>query len=134
MSTEKIGLFYRLPGNRYVVKAEDCTTIEPHGGFRDSEEGHFTLFKKEIYPKYVGTIPELIEDYTYYPRGRVLYREKDQQFIIYADRCLLNEKDKKRILRLFGLRKARWRKDEQYQCAGCNKELKRDILLSNWFR
>ena len=36
------------------------------------------------------------------------------------------KEDKEAILRLFGLRSALWRKDEQYQCAGCNEELKED--------
>ena len=68
----------------------------------------------------------LIEDYAYYPRGRVLYREKDGRFIVYADRCLMAKEDKETILRLFGHRSAVWRKDEQYQCAGCNEELRED--------
>jgi hypothetical protein len=68
----------------------------------------------------------LIEDYAYYPRGRVLYREKDGRFVVYADRCLMAKEDKETILRLFGLRSAVWRKDEQYQCAGCNEGLRED--------
>jgi hypothetical protein len=36
----------------------------------------------------------LIEDYAYYPRGRVLYREKDGRFVVYADRCLMAKEDK----------------------------------------
>lgn len=110
-----------------MVKAVDYTAVKPVNGFRDIEEGHFEVFEKEIYPKYVSKIPGLTEDYAYYPRGRVLYREKDKKFIIYIDRCLLTKNDKEIILRLFGLSKALWRRDEQYQCSTCNKELKVSI-------
>jgi len=109
-----------------VAKAVDCAAVKPVNGFRDIEEGHFEVFEKEIYPKYVSKISGLIEDYAYYPRGRVLFREKDGRFVVYADRCLMAKEDKEIILRLFGLRSAVWRKDEQYQCAGCNEGLRED--------
>jgi hypothetical protein len=123
---KEIGIFYRLPGNRYVTKKADYLAIEPDNGFRDISLGHLEFFENEIYPKYASKISGLIDDNAYYPRGRVLYRGKDKKFIVYADCCLLNKEDKKTILRLFGLPSAIWRKDEQYQCAGCNKELKDD--------
>jgi hypothetical protein len=123
---QEIGIFYRLPGKRYVTKKADYRAIEPENGFRDIPSGHLEFFEKEVYPKYAPKIPALIEDYAYYPRGRILYREKDRKFIIYADGCLLTKKDKKAILYLFALRSAIWRRDEQYQCSGCNEELKLD--------
>jgi hypothetical protein len=123
---KEIGIFYRLPGNRYITKKADYRAIEPENGFRDIPLGHLEFFKKEVYPKYAPKMPGLIDDYAYYPRGRVLYREKDGKFIVYADRCLTAKEDKETILRLFGLRSALWRRDEQYQCAGCNKELRED--------
>lgn len=128
MGTRKkeIGIFYRLPGKRYVAKKADYRAIEPENGFRDIPAGHLGFFEKEIYPKYTSKIPDLIDDYAYYPRGRVLYREKDGRFIAYADRCLTAKEDKETILGLFGLPSAVWRKDEQYQCAGCSEELRED--------
>jgi hypothetical protein len=122
-TTEKeIGIFYRLPGKRYVAKKADYRTIEPENGFRDIPLGHLEFFEREVHPK----TPELVDDYAYYPRGRVLYREKDARFVVYADRCLLSKEDRQAILRLFGLPSVLWRKDEQYQCAGCNEELRED--------
>jgi len=123
---QEIGIFYRLPGNRYVAKKADYRAIEPENGFRDIPLGHLAFFEKEIYTGYASKIPGLIDDYAYYPRGRVLYRERDGRFIVYADRCLMAKEDKETILRLFGLRSAVWQKDEQYQCAGCNEELRED--------
>ena len=120
---QEIGIFYRLPGKRYVAKKADYRAIEPENDFRDIPLGHLEFFEKEIYPK----MPGLVDDYAYYPRGRILYREKDGKFIVYADRCLMAKEDKEAILRLFGLRSAVWRKDEQYQCASCNEELKEDV-------
>jgi hypothetical protein len=38
----------------------------------------------------------------------------------------LSKEDRQAILRLFGLPSVLWRKDEQYQCAGCNEELRED--------
>lgn len=123
-----IGLFYLLPNDRLVVeqkKVEDCPSLN---GFHDVEEGHLQFFEEILYPKYRLQIPSLINDYAYYPRGRVLYREKDQTFVIYIDRCLIKRPEiKAGILKAFALKKAQWRQDEQYQCAGCNKQLKEDI-------
>jgi len=127
---QKIGIFYRLPGKRYVAKKADYRTVEPGNGFRDIPTGHLEFFEKEGYPK----TPELVDDYAYYPRGRVLYREKDGRFIVYADRCLMAKDDKEVILRLFGLSRAAWKRDEQYQCSGCNKELKRTIETAESLR
>jgi hypothetical protein len=54
---QEIGIFYRLPGNRYVAKKADYRAIEPENGFRDIPSGHLEFFEKEVYPKYAPKIP-----------------------------------------------------------------------------
>jgi hypothetical protein len=49
---QEIGIFYRLPGKRYVAKKADYRAIEPENGFRDIPTGHLEFFEKEVYPKY----------------------------------------------------------------------------------
>jgi hypothetical protein len=129
---ELIGIFYVLPQGKVVIHAEAVDSLSSDNGFKDVSLGHYEFFNQEILPRYPG----LLEDYAYYPRGRILYREEDQTYIAYADKCIRKDRAlKEKIQGLFHLSKLLWRADEQYQCAGCNKHIKDDAetieLLKN---
>jgi hypothetical protein len=117
-----------------VGEGVNYRTVKPENGFRDIPAGHFETFEKKIYPIWAQKMVGLVEDYAFYPRGRILYREKDKRFVIYLDRCLLTKKDKKAILHVFALPSAIWRRDEQYQCAGCNPQLKEDAEVYEFLK
>jgi hypothetical protein len=122
-SNEFIGIFYVLPQGKIVIHAETVNSLSLNNGFKDVSLGHYGFFNETILPQH----PELLEDYAYYPRGRILYREKDRTYLAYADKCIRKDKAlKEKIQSLFHLPKLLWRADEQYQCAGCNKRIKND--------
>lgn len=131
-SNERIGIFFVLPEGKIALHAEAVDSLSSPNGFKDVSLGHYDFFNETILPEH----PELFEDYAYYPRGRILYREKDQTYLAYADKCIRKDQAlKEKIQSLFHLSKLLWRADEQYQCAGCNKQIKDDAetlaLLKN---
>lgn len=89
----KVGIFWII-GDQVVAFTEDARTVEMVNGFKDSDLDHYS-----VWPRL-----KIRGDYTSRPRGRVIYRAKDDKFLVYVPSTLV--KDKKtltRILREFSV-------------------------------
>lgn len=81
-------------------------------GIIDSSYGHFIEWEKK--EKFLF----LNDDFSTYPRGRVLFNIKNNSHIIYVDDCI--KKDEiKQIVKLFGITNYVTKKDLHYSCDKC---------------
>ena len=94
----QVGIFWILPG-RLLAFGVLYHEGEKFGDFINTPDSHYETWEK--LRKVSGKLPE---DYTSYPRGRIVYRIKDQKFLVYLNRKhIKNEQIKKRIIREFRL-------------------------------
>ncbi len=99
--TGKIGIFWVYQG---VVLARPIEIIEgeTQGDFIDSSDSHLHVWGDP--DGFSRDYPELLEmPYEAVPRGRVLYEEIEDRFVIYLDECLMNDEDKTALKEAFGL-------------------------------
>ena len=106
MKEEHIGIFW-LYQNTIVAKSLLAKNVNADSlGLRDVAFQHIDVWENERI--YMPTFPELIgSEYQEFPRGRVIYSNKKNKFIIYADRACLTEQVKKEILFRFNLQQVR---------------------------
>jgi len=94
----QVGIFWILPDGLLAFGVA-YTESEKYGGFLNTPDGHYETWEKLA--KVSGKLPE---DYTTYPRGRIVYRINDQKFLFYLNRKYLkNERIKKKIIKEFRL-------------------------------
>ena len=94
----QVGIFWIFP-DRLLTFGVPHTAGEKYGDFINTPEGHY-----ETWEQLRKTSRKLPEDYTVYPRGRIVYRINDQKFLVYLNRKhIKNEQIKKRIIREFRL-------------------------------
>ena len=94
----QVGIFWILP-EELLAFGVAYTEGEKYGGFINTPDGHYETWGKLT--KVSGKLPE---DYTSYPRGRIVYRITDQKFLVYLNRKYLNNtRIKNRIIREFRL-------------------------------
>lgn len=121
-----IGCFFVINGILipHIINLEKG---EDNGIAINDKLSHFSLFYKIIVPKRGEKYNLSIKtDYGLFPRGRVLYLLNENKYIIYADKCILNElKMKRTILLKYNLTNEEYefREDEHYKCMNCNEYL-----------
>ena len=94
----QVGIFWILP-KKLLAFGVPYTAGEKYGDFINIPDGHYENW--EQLRKASGTLPE---DYTSYPRGRIVYRIKDQKFLVYLNKKHIKDiKIKKRIIKEFRL-------------------------------
>jgi hypothetical protein len=94
----QVGIFWFLP-DRLLAFGVPYSEGEKYGDFLNTSDGHCETW--EQLRKTSGKLPE---DYTSYRRGRIVYRIKDQKFLVYMNRKhLSNARIKNRIIREFRL-------------------------------
>ena len=110
-----VGLFFVVNGALLLHK---CTLAEAerNGDFLNHHESHYDVWQRDHASKYCV-------DFDYFPRGRVIYNNREERFIVYIDRCL-DSLEVERILAAFGLERnnSDVAFDEHYQCHMCNKD------------
>lgn len=80
-----VGPFFFIDNNLISYKEPiDMYSLDEY--FINSSKGHFELF-------YEIRKPNMKEEYSMYPRGRVLYDTRNMIFKVYLDETLLNRKD-----------------------------------------
>lgn len=97
--TPKIGIFW-LVGRRLIL---DTIPLSEAGNYGDSKiyEGDHVTHWEEL-ERRCEVPPD--SDYEEFPRGRVNFNTKTQQFTLFLDRCILRKKDVvKSLLRLMCL-------------------------------
>ena len=92
----QVGIFWIFP-DRLLTFGVPYNAGEKYGDFINISDGHYETW--EQLRKTTGRLPE---DYTTYPRGRIVCRINDQKFLVYLNRKhLKNEQIKKRIIEEF---------------------------------
>lgn len=114
----RIGIFWDVDGE-LVSEAIPVTDAPLTNGIRDSDANHHYFWKQWTRKK------SRFRSYSYdhFPRGRIVYREADQIFVIFGDRCLIaNEQFAKQLQETFGLppEQCEVKSDFHYQCRRCN--------------
>lgn len=116
-----IGIFWVVADEIHTVKLPPSEAPLSEG-IRDIEVNHYSHWQE------IGrqrTDRRLSDAYDYYPRGRIVYREAEGKFILYADRCILSDQTQlDRLIRKFHLswNMVEFFGDLHYQCHRCNKE------------
>lgn len=99
--TGKIGIFWVYQG---IVLARPIEIIEgeTQGDFIDSSDSHLHVWGDP--DGFSRDYPELAEmPYEAIPRGRVLYEEIEDRFVIYLDEYLMNNEDEVALKEAFEL-------------------------------
>lgn len=113
-----VGIFWVIRGKIYSKKQQKETEAEKtkkrveSTGKIDSDFGHFETWDTLCAREYPSA------DFATYPRGRVLFDLKKQEYILYVDECVSDEETEK-IVALFKLSKYRIERDEHYACDKC---------------
>lgn len=86
---------------------------EVYGDFLNYTYSHYEIWEKHYREKYQV-------DFDFYPRGRIVYNKKNNQYILYYDKCIENEA--KEMQGYFPKKNCKIARDEHYQCHQCNSE------------
>lgn len=124
----QIGIYWRV-GTELVFKGVPLDRVTSHNGFRDSDDNHHSYWERWTAMQRVDLISH---SYDHFPRGRIVYREVDEKFIIYGDRCLIgNKRFIHRLQQMFGLPASQCEvlNDAHYQCHRCNPDFISDLDL-----
>ena len=105
-----VGIFFVVKGNLLL---HNCSldNAEKYGDFLNYPKSHMEIWDEYYYSKYKV-------DFDYYPRGRIIYNEKEQKYYIYYDKCL--ENDIKNLGIIPENKDVKLLKDYHYQCHTCN--------------
>ena len=101
-----VGPFFYIDKKVVAIK-RPASSFDPRQSFFNEEMSHFEFFLT------LG----VAGDYGNYPRGRVIYDNDRERFIVYLDKTLRNEETKEQIVREFELpsRGTAFRLDAHYQ-------------------
>ena len=99
---------------KQVKESTQPTGLALVTGRIDSDYGHFAVWDLLCANSYPDA------DFATFPRGRVLFDIKNGEHILYADRCITDDKIKE-IATLFYADKYRVERDEHYACDQCLK-------------
>jgi hypothetical protein len=118
-NTPSVGIFFSVQHKLWL----DMTPLSQagsYGEFRIHERGHDEYWELLIKQ---GAVPSHSE-YEEYPRGRVAFNERTQQFSLLADRCILRQKEGvAEIIKRMHLPAERTvtGTDPHYECPGCQR-------------
>jgi hypothetical protein len=110
----RVGLFFYV-NEELLPDLIDIGHAELLGDCKICKSSHYEVWN-EKYDKIYN------KPYDYYLRGRVVYKYKENKYILYADKCI-EEKGIKKIIDTFGLETENVeieRTDSHYVCKNCN--------------
>lgn len=118
-----VGLFFHVDGE-LVILSTPLSEGENDGDFINDPRGHSDCWEAlRTEPENSIVHRNRAQSYDFFPRGRCLYRSKDDRYLLYVDRCILTKPDViDEIMRLLRLPRERTdvKLDLQYRCAQCN--------------
>ena len=79
----KVGLFFYVNG-KILTDFVDIAQAQLYGDFKIGDSSHYKIWYKK-YEKICN------KPYDYYPRGRVVFKYKENKYILYADKCIKKE-------------------------------------------
>lgn len=113
-----VGIFWVINGRGYLAKEtkEMEKVLEEKRvkdtGVVDSSLAHYSVWDKLCATKY----PQA--DFATYPRGRIVYNVRKNEYVVFADRCISSKKIKE-IVKRFGIEKYVIERDVHYSCDRC---------------
>jgi hypothetical protein len=111
-----VGIFWFFRG-KLVIDSSTLKEAEPYGDHLTHPRSHIDVWQQF---QQVGKVPRESE-YEEYPRGRVMHHPASGEFMILADKCILDHKDLiaqiKGALRLPA--KTKTGTDPHYKCHHC---------------
>ena len=111
----KVGLFFYVNG-KLLTDLIEVGHSELYGDFKIGKSSHYDIWYEKYYKLYS-------KPYDYFPRGRVVYKYKENKYILYSDKCI-DEIGIKDILKNFYIENENVkvdRTDIHYVCKRCNK-------------
>jgi len=84
-----VGIFWLVNG-KLVIDSTPLNKAEPYGDHRDHPRSHIDVWEQF---QRLGKAPRESE-YEEFPRGRVIYDSASGTFTLFADRCILERKDR----------------------------------------
>lgn len=112
-----VGIFWLFNGELFI-DSTPLSKAEPFGSALGHPTGHIDYWTRL---QHTGTVPAEVE-YEEPPRGRVVFDGREQQFILYADKCILSRRDVVgQIMDAMHLPpgKTTEGRDEHYRCFEC---------------
>ena len=106
----QVGPFFKIKG-KYLYDAIGIDKLESDAGVLDNPCSHETLFEN----KYGEEL-----DYIDYPRGRVLWDNKENRGIIFIDPCIKSKTTITQIAKIFCLPDYIVKEDLHYHCKRCS--------------
>ena len=83
----KVGIFW-LVGERLILDASPLSEADPYGDCLTHRNSHIDYWTEQ---QSLGAVPKEME-YEEPPRGRVVFNRKNERFMLYADRCILDKR------------------------------------------
>ena len=117
MDNPSVGIFFAV-GPTLLIESTPLSQAGRYGDFKIHERGHDEYWEDL---RRAGAVPPGSE-YEEFPRGRVAYETRTQQFSLLADRCVLRDPSKvAELLQRLRLPAARTTTgtDPHYRCAHC---------------
>jgi hypothetical protein len=119
----RVGIFFFVD-DELVILSTPLSEGEDDGDFVNDRRGH-----PECWPSIAQSLEKTEgtgygnKSYDFYPRGRCVYSSKNDQFFLYADRCILRDTNLvERLITTLNLPQDKVIKDRDfhYKCAQCN--------------
>lgn len=110
-----VGLFFYVNG-KLMKDLIDIEHADLYGDCKIGKSSHYEIWDEKYYKIYK-------KPYDYFPRGRVVYKFKENKYILFADKCI-EEKGIKEIIDIFGIETENIeidKTDSHYVCKKCNK-------------
>jgi hypothetical protein len=88
-----VGLFFYVE-DEIVMLSTPMSEGENDGDFINDPRGHSDCWEAlAVDPKHSAVRKNGDKSYDFFPRGRCLYRAKDDRYMLYVDRCLVKKSD-----------------------------------------
>lgn len=117
----QVGAFYYIDGRLH--RKQEPFVPEEGNPFVNGRVGHLELYRTIQMEGLMDALEH--DDYSYWPRGRVIYDLSEGISLVYMDPCLLADPSAKDAVREeFRLGEdAVFLEDEHYRCHGCDEEI-----------
>lgn len=119
----KVGIFWAVNG-KLILESLPLTEAEIYGEFRNHPWSHERCWDAF---QWHGVVPHGVE-YEEFPRGRVIFNQRLQQYYLYADPCILQKPEMvSTIMKSLRLPSdTEVRPDEHYRCESCLRGMELD--------
>jgi hypothetical protein len=111
----EVGIFF-LVGSKLLVERTSLAEAGTYADCMIHEGDHIHFWEKLLR---AGAVPE--SEYDEHPRGRVVFNLKTEQFLIYADKCILSKKALVAKIKheLHLPKETKTSTDSHYRCPAC---------------